>query len=92
MKKALKYFMENKAYNYRSVDYDDYKRFMRYSTNGHSLVIAGDRDSIARIKKKYRKIWNCTNWSDKIFNISVVRYFNQPYHQPLQTTLENAPE
>ena len=56
MKKALKYFMENKAYNYRSVDYDDYKRFMRYSTNGHSLVIAGDRDSIARIKKKYRKI------------------------------------
>ena len=55
MKKALKYFMENKTYNYKSADYDDYKNFLRYSTNGPSIIIA-DKDSIARIKKKYTRL------------------------------------
>lgn len=56
MKRALKYFMENKSYDYKSSDYDDYKTYLKYSTNGTTLLFT-DRDSIARIKKKYTRIW-----------------------------------
>lgn len=55
MKKALKYFMENKSYDYKSTDYDDYKAYLKYSTNGTTLVFS-EKDSIARIKKKYTRL------------------------------------
>lgn len=55
MKRALKYFMENKSYDYKSTDYDDYKAYLKYSTNGTTLLFT-DRDSIARIKKKYTRV------------------------------------
>jgi hypothetical protein len=47
--------MENKTYDYKSSDYDDYKAYLKYSTNGKTLVFS-DKDSIARIKKKYARI------------------------------------
>lgn len=55
MKKALKYFIENKTYNYKSADYDDYKNFLRSSTKDKALVL-GERESLARIKKKYARL------------------------------------
>ena len=55
MKQALKYFIENKTYNYKSADYDDYKNFLRYSTNGPSIMLS-DKESVARIKKKYSRV------------------------------------
>jgi hypothetical protein len=55
MKKALKYFIENKSYDYKSTDYDDYKAYMKSTTNGTALVFS-DKESIARIKKKYARI------------------------------------
>lgn len=54
IKKALKYFMENKSYEYKSTDYDDYKNYLKYSTNGNTLVLS-DKDSVARIKRKYAR-------------------------------------
>jgi|LakMenE18May11ns_1017448.scaffolds.fasta_scaffold8898807_1 hypothetical protein len=48
--------MENKAYDYKSTDYDDYKAYLKYSTNGKTLVFS-DKDSIARLKRKYTRIW-----------------------------------
>jgi hypothetical protein len=47
--------MENKAYDYKSTDYDDYKAYLKYSTNGKTLVFS-DKDSIARLKRKYTRI------------------------------------
>ncbi len=55
IKKALKYFMENKAYDYKSTDYNDYKAYLKYSTNGKTLVFS-DKHSIARLKRKYARI------------------------------------
>ncbi len=48
--------MENKAYDYKSTDYDDYKAYLKYSTNGKTLVFS-DKDSIARLNRKYARIW-----------------------------------
>lgn len=39
MKKALKYFIENKSYDYKSSDYDDYKTFLSYNTTGKTLIL-----------------------------------------------------
>ncbi len=39
MKKALKYFMENKSYDYKSTDYDDYKNYVKYAANGVSVMM-----------------------------------------------------
>jgi hypothetical protein len=47
--------MENKAYDYKSTDYDDYKAYLKYSTNGKTLVFS-DKDSIARLNRKYARI------------------------------------
>ena len=46
--------MENKSYEYKSTDYDDYKNYLKYSTNGNTLVLS-DKDSVARIKRKYAR-------------------------------------
>lgn len=48
--------MENKSYEYKSTDYDDYKNYLKYSTNGNTLVLS-DKDSVARIKRKYARTW-----------------------------------
>ena len=55
MKKALKYFIENKSYDYKSTDYDDYNTFLKYNAAGKTLILT-EKESIARIKKKYTRI------------------------------------
>lgn len=79
--------MENKSYDYKSTDYDDYKNYVKYAANGVSVMMP-DKESVSRIKRKYMRIWECAiiNYYNNADFFNFICYYNKSMKPATKTT------